>query len=679
LIQLLTQEQLAHLLAHLPAKERMGACSLVHNSWRAAANLAMAEITCPSKGAGSLSTWLQANCGNVHVKSISVKPHPWRDNHSSSGGLLLPVHQLRSLQSLTLHDINWSPAAAPAAAAALPPAGAQRSSGSSLVGLRPLESRRRRRQGAAPAPTSSQFAPSNSLSSLTSLTRLDLEGKSVVLGGLSALTGLKELRCKLTRRHQGSLYGMPGFMQDDMQMVLHHMFYNHSTPAFDSAEAALVAALPHLGQSLTSLELEDDIGSQRVIAGVSTLTRLQRLLLPDTQASGFAGLPRTLTELRLSVRGPASTLVVPLETSAVLAQLSSMCVLTLEGFNGLDTAVFSAMSSLRELSLAMVTFAPAPGQLLFVSKLTALQSLTVNTSPIGQQDITAAEAAALTAPQQLTSLKIPGLVVSGKLQAPQYSSMFPVGRRLSSLPALQLGSSFLRDAAVVSRAADCCTALTSLMLEWISSSAAGQAADPWQLATGVGALTCFGSLASLTLNAPRERLLGFWSNLARLTDLRSLKVMSLQPDYSAALALTRCQRLQRLRLEGSDHAQDFAFECDIYVTSTTLSLSRGDKVSCAGARVCWGSCADCACWLAGWQRRRPTGSSAHHGCKCTWPMPCSACSWCVVCCRCCRCRQAELLTCGGSCHLLFSRWHSSSCSGRGKGRNMTGHGSLNNP
>jgi hypothetical protein len=260
-----------------------------------------------------------------------------------------------------------------------------------------------------------------------------------------------------------------------------------------------------------------------------------------------------------------------------------MCVLTLEGFSGLDTAVFSGMSSLRDLSLSRVTFvpAPAPGQLLFVSKLTALQSLSIKSSPIGQQDITAAEAAALTAPQQLTSLTVSGL--GGKLQALQYSSMFPAGRRLSSLTGLQVGPSFLQDAAVVTQAAYCCVALTSLVLEWSSSGTAGAGAGPAaipavQLAAGVGALTCFGSLASLTLNAHHETLPGcIWGNLATLTDLRSLSVVSWRPDYGPVLALTRCQRLEKLTLEGWENEEVMAFECDIRLTSSTLD----DKVSCA--------------------------------------------------------------------------------------------------
>jgi hypothetical protein len=380
---------------------------------------------------------------------------------------------------------------------------------------------------------------------------------------------------------------IPGYLpQDEKQQILDSMFPDHSMPAFASAEAALVAALPHLGHSLTSLQLEDDISSQRVLAGLSSLTRLQRLLLPDTRAhamaSSFGGLPRTLTELRLSLLGPVDTLRNLPDASAALAQLSSMCVLTLEGFHGLDTAVFSGMSSLRDLSLARVTFAPAPGQLLFVSKLTALQSLSIKTSPIGEQDITAAEAAALTAPQQLATLKIPGLVLSGKLQASQYSSMFPAGRRLSSLTGLQVGISLVQDAAVVTRAARCCVALTSLVLEWNSSGTAGAdglAANPAeQLAAGVRTLTGFGGLSSLTLNASRETLPRcFWSSLAALIDLRSLRVMSLRPDYSHALALTRCQRLESLGLEGSDHAEQMAYMCDIHVTSTTLN----DKASCA--------------------------------------------------------------------------------------------------
>jgi hypothetical protein len=597
----------------------MRSCSLVHSSWRAAANLTRTEITCDPDDVSSLSAWLQANCAKVPVRSIRAQHYRHATWRICPDRLVLPGAQLRFLQSLALDNVFWVAPAAPEAAAALAPAGPQHSSGSSLVGLRPLESRRRRRQAAAAAPTPTQQASQaagDSLSSLTALTRLDLEGKSVMLGGLSALAGLKELRCKGTAHYSGN-FGMtlddltgPSWWTPELkQDMLDAMFPDNSIPAFASTHGALVAALPHLGHSLTSLELGQDMSSQRVIAGVSSLRRLQRLLLPDTQASSFAGLPRTLTELRLSVIGVATAgrLVQP-DTAAALAQLTSMCVLTLDGFIGLDTAVFSGMSSLRELSLSRVTFAPAADQLLFVSKLTALQSLTIDSGPTGQQDITAAEAAALTATQQLASLALLGLSMSGKLQAPQYSSMFPVGRRLSSLTGLQVGSSFLQDAAVVTLAANCCVALTSLEVTWDRSRAAGadMAANPAvQLVGGVRSLTGFGSLASLTLNIFRETLPRcIWSSLATLTDLRSLTVVSLRPDYSHALALTRCQRLESLRLEGSDHAEDLAYHCDIFVGATPLKY----KASCAGACVL----TDLACWLC-----KTLSCSAAHSTACS--------------------------------------------------------------
>lgn len=588
--ELLSQQQLAHLLAHIPVKERMGSCSLVHSTFAAAAKLTVTEITTHNKAVGSLSTWLQAHVAKVPVRSISVKTKSWRDNRSSTNRLVLPVQQLRFLQSLTLDSISWAAAAAPEAATALPPAAAQPSSsgGSLLFGLLfGLSST----QGAAPA-------PGDALSSLTALTRLDLGGKSVALGGLSALTGLQELRCTSTARYEGN-YGMTlddipglGLTPDMRQDMLDSMFPDHSIPTFASAEAALVAALPHLGQSLTSLQLEQDMSSQPVVACLGSLTRLQRLLLPDTRASSFDGLPRTLTELRLMVRaagiGAAGAHLWPVHanTIAALAQLSGVCVLHLGGIAGLDTAVFSAMSSLRELSLARVELAPTPGQLLFVSKLTALQSLRIKTGATRQQDITPAEAAALTAPQQLACLEISRLSLRGKLQEQQYRSMFPADRRLSSLTGLQVGTSLLQNAAVVALAARCCVPLTSLVLDWDHGSAAagaGLAAEPAaQLAEGVRALTSFARLDSLTFDAPRKTLpRSIWSSLAALTGLRRLKVVSWQPDYSHAPALTRCQCLERLSLDRYDHAEDHAYECDIYLTPTTLD----DKASWPAACV----------------------------------------------------------------------------------------------
>lgn len=193
--ELLTQEQLAHLLAYIPAKERMGSCSLICRTWRAAANLTVTEITTHSKAADSLSTWLQANTAKVPARSISMKSKSWRESRSSTVRLVLPVHQLRFLQSLTLDNISWAAAAAPDAATAQPPAAIEPSSGTHML-FGVLIRLSSTQQGAAPA-------PSDSLSSLTALTRLDLGGQSVALGGLSALTGLKELRCQGTARYEG--------------------------------------------------------------------------------------------------------------------------------------------------------------------------------------------------------------------------------------------------------------------------------------------------------------------------------------------------------------------------------------------------------------------------------------------------------------------------------------------
>jgi len=231
----LPPQQLAYLLEHVPIKERLSSCALVHSSWNAAAAEATAKISLMPRhiNTARLSAWLDSHCSKVKVSKFCIARLAGPTYACSKiAPLQLPVTKLQHLRQLSLLSIAWIPATV--------------SAGQQLL------RKRKRQQGALP-----------SLASLTALTRLDLTGASVRLDGLEALTGLKHLSISevCAGPHMKALTA-PGM----------------GIPKVDTAASVLAAALPQL-QRLTHLDLPSSICSTAVLAQVSTLQHVQQLNL----------------------------------------------------------------------------------------------------------------------------------------------------------------------------------------------------------------------------------------------------------------------------------------------------------------------------------------------------------------------------------------------------------------
>lgn len=220
---------LAYVLGKLEPQEVLQSCALVSSSWNKAAALCISEIVlpgCNQNKAGALRSWLQTH-GAAAITSMTVcgafLPGP---------ELLLPVLQLTALQSLDLKYLRVGPA---------PAAGGG---------------------GADDAPV---LDPA--LSAV--LTRLQLDGCTVQLQGLPALTNL---------RHLG------------LNMLM--------DPAGDGAAsnvAILAEAVPQL-QQLTYVQLGLHEVQAATLAGSSCLTKLQRLHLKMHECTtGFLELLSSLT------------------------------------------------------------------------------------------------------------------------------------------------------------------------------------------------------------------------------------------------------------------------------------------------------------------------------------------------------------------------------------------------
>jgi len=379
----LSQEQLAQVLQHVPLKERLSSCALVHSSWRAAVAEATTTIECSYENK-SLSAWLSSHCNTVHVRRMSISTPSWPDYP-----LRLPVINLQYLQKLTVVGAPWEPATA------------------SSSGRQPLKSGTR--QGALP-----------SLANLTALTSLDLAGASVRLDGLEALTGLKEL--SLSCRVSGRGFG-------------------RTVPTFDTAEALLAEALPKL-QHLTRLCLQGKIGSSTVVAQVSTMQSLEQLLLAETTVASFPPMPQSVT--RLCVRCERAQEVFTNSTQQ-FSQLTGLQDLTLSGAGALDTTLLAGMGRLQHVNLSADTFAAADTQpLLVFSRLTALESLKLiyrGSLWVTPAAPTPAEAAALTTSSHLTNLDV--ISLTDALQQAHYEAMFPAGRQLQRLRELRSGTALL--------------------------------------------------------------------------------------------------------------------------------------------------------------------------------------------------------------------------------------------
>lgn len=226
---------LAYVLGKLGPQEVLQSCALVSSSWNKAAALCISEIAltgCSQTKAGALRSWLLTH-GAAAITSMTVCGDPW---HLPGPELLLPVQQLTALQSLNLKYLRVGPA---------PAAGGG---------------------GAGDAPV---LDPG--LSAV--LTRLQLDGCTVQLQGLPALTNLRHLELS--------------------------MLMDPADDAADSKVAILAEALPRL-QQLTDVCLNSCEVQAATLAALSCLTKLQRLsLYLHDCTTGFLELPPSLTAVAI--------------------------------------------------------------------------------------------------------------------------------------------------------------------------------------------------------------------------------------------------------------------------------------------------------------------------------------------------------------------------------------------
>jgi len=473
-------EQLAQVLQHVPLKERLSSCALVHSSWRTAAAEATTEIEC-DYDSKSLSAWLRPHCEKVHVTRVFIK---YSGRRSGLRPLRLPVIHLQYLQQLRLACIPWESATVSA-------------------GQQPPR-KRRRLQAAWP-----------SLASLTALTSLLICGASVRLDGLEALTGLKEL----------SMSGRGEAVNDNVTSI----------PNFNSAEALLAAALPKL-QHLTRLDLGFEIRSSTALAQISTMQGLEQLVLESRSLDSLPVMPQSLTQLHMN------------------------CALVFTGSNaqhfshrpsGADPDkphirpghhMLEGMTRLRQINLFVGELVASNRQPLLVFRgLTALQSLQLTCVMRQPVALMPAEAAALTSSSHLTHLdlgRLLGNTDSGhSLQEAHYEAMFPAGRQLQ-LRELRADTALLSSTVDLGQL----TGLTSVAVQLHSH-------EMQWLAAGLKKLTASKNLAKLELCASVVDLpAGVWSSLAALTGMGDLTVECAPPSGLHLLALTSCQRLEKLSI-----------------------------------------------------------------------------------------------------------------------------------
>jgi len=400
-------EQLAQVLQHVPLKERLSSCALVHSSWRAAAAEATTEIEC-SYNSNSLSAWLRSHCSKVCIISMSIKTP---DRTLSLMPLRLPVIHLQYLLKL---EFVWTPWESTTVSA----------------GQQPLQISREQ-QGALPG-----------LASLTALTRLDLTGASVRLDGLEALTGLKEL----------------SISYDVIERSDSRAFDEPPVAYFDIAEALLSAALPKL-QHLTRLCLQGKICSSKALAQVSTMQRLEQLDLKYLAIRSLPTMPQSLTQILIS------SWELPPMVFTNSSQLTGLQKLTVWTGQYLDTTLLEGMVGLREVMLSASALTAANTQpLLVFSRLTALESLSLLCYERVQ--LTPGEAPALTVSSHLTHLR---LALGSRwhnggyysLQEAHYEARFPADRQLQQLCQLHVGTALLSSTVALQQL----TGLSSLTLE----------------------------------------------------------------------------------------------------------------------------------------------------------------------------------------------------------------------
>lgn len=542
-------------------RQRLSTCALVNSTWHQAARDATTYIhtSCRSNSqVEALNRWLQQHPNDAAVNHLKVRgTYLGRTSDNTVSKLLLPAAQLRGLQVLELDDISWGVDSA-----------------------------------AASGMSAHQPQPAAALTALTCLWLNPRAAAQCSSSTLAALPMLEELQ----------VYGL-----------IYWGLRASALQATNSIISAVAEALPQL-QHLTSFNYLPDYScraawaggdeageDERITVPFSCLQQLQELSISVQHLSlaSFEVLPASL--MSLVVQGthnlPGDSISVS-KTPGV-CQLSALQELAVTAVT-LDTAVLAQLSSLAALSIwqsGIFSSAGAP-ELLVLSKLTKLHRLRLISlwrrpdddsddshvngvaDLVVNRNLSAAEAAAFTASQRLTSLMLGKGVAP--LSSALVSSMFPAGRILPKLQELSticmpMWSSY----SAAQQVLGCCLNLQTLDTHALAGQDSGQdaagaaaAAEPppavpqppsvpqplvcaqlaveRQLAVkrnSFEALSSSHSLATLSVVCPDLSLdYAAWKMLSALTALSSLTLKCSTTAPENVLHLTACRPLRHVEL-----------------------------------------------------------------------------------------------------------------------------------
>ena len=265
-----------------------------------------------------------------------------------------------------------------------------------------------------------------------------------------------------------------------------------------------LSSLPHLQQA----KLAGEIDAAALTALPLTLTGLEC----DNKAHGFEELAAPLTVTRANV--PA------------LCQLTRLQRLSLSGVGTFHPAVLAALTELCKLLVLKPTISKdyaEPG-LYVLNTLTNLQRLQLRGGKLQPAVATAEDYAALTASSGLTLLDLTGIAEQNGLPAAAYGMMFPAGRSMPRLAALQWDAEVLQQQQIWSRVVSGCPKLRELCLRDHGELQPTEAqAGALETARGLLLLSRCTSLTKLTLEDVFLTFPG-WKALAELPRLATLWV-----------------------------------------------------------------------------------------------------------------------------------------------------------
>jgi hypothetical protein len=359
----LPADVLPRVLAHVPLQQRLGSCSLVSRSMRAAAvaatdTIQLPELTSQAK-ADALCAWLQ-RYGNQAVTRLEIDT-PILLHHTVK--LPLPWQELKQLQHLSLEKGPGLLLGLQTTAAGNTTTQQQQQQQQLAAAVSSKGVTTRRRAAAAAAKTAAAATASSECSGIT-------------LGALATLTSLK-MYCHLpisystTRRIFSQLRTLTQLRSLELGSLGHAVttFYEH-TPEDDAALGEVIGQLV----LLTRLDVSAAFDG-RVLAAASNLRHLKDLDVFNVGSAEhpvkLQNLPRSLVYLCLD----EGTLDCAVDSSWQMPELRDLRVAEWQGV-GFRLEVIARMPRLRWLDLSVeVLNAPPWGISDVVAMLPQLQHL----------------------------------------------------------------------------------------------------------------------------------------------------------------------------------------------------------------------------------------------------------------------------------------------------------------